>query len=449
MTPSAILANAAFALRHPLLCTGAWARRPLAMTRLGVRCEETPWIPEHLKRAVRWHHRAADRGCPVAFHNLGSALARGLEYGPPDPVAALGWYRKAAETGIAASQFALGWMLWYGEGCEKDATAAASWFEKAAAQGHAGALVRFGLCLLSGEGAPRDVGRALDCFRKAADKGDRDGMFHLATCLHNGEGAPKDPVAALSWYLRASYAGHAEATLRFADALQHGEDIARDEEASWPLYRKFRRLLEKGGECSVFPLRYLTGEEIRAGDRVRSHDAPGVVRAVFDPGTREGRDWACPGGGFLLDDSAIGPTSWERADEDLEFVSRGDPPADELKSYWIVADVPLDTWDEFDFDSRWDPLPRRGVAGFVVEYGCTAASEAAAVALVRKDVREQWGSLCHMESIRIVDPASLKGRLAVVLDDEWPQVLEKSSRTGIWCINGRFFHDKPLHPDCR
>lgn len=78
---------------------------------------------------------------------------------------------------------------------------------------------------------------------------------------------------------------------------------------------------------SGFPLRYLTGEEIAAGDRIRLGGGhAGTVAAVFAPGTREGRDWGCPDGGFLYEDGKLGLVATREADEDIEFVSRGDPP---------------------------------------------------------------------------------------------------------------------------
>ena len=43
-----------------------------------------------------------------------------------------------------------------------------------------------------------------------------------------------------------------------------------------------------------FPLRYLTGEEIAAGDRIRiAGEDDGVILAVFAPGTEDGRALGC------------------------------------------------------------------------------------------------------------------------------------------------------------
>lgn len=81
------------------------------------------------------------------------------------------------------------------------------------------------------------------------------------------------------------------------------------------------------------PLRYLSGEEILVGDCVRIADHNGVVLAVFRPGTKEGRDWSCPNGGFLVDDERIGLCTWKTPDEDLELVSHAPlrPAAEPLR----------------------------------------------------------------------------------------------------------------------
>ena len=81
---------------------------------------------------------------------------------------------------------------------------------------------------------------------------------------------------------------------------------------------------------SGFPLRYLTGEEIAAGDRIRLvGDHAGIVVAVFASGSREARDWGCPAGGFLYEDEKLGLFATHEANEDFEFVSRGEPPRED------------------------------------------------------------------------------------------------------------------------
>ena len=83
------------------------------------------------------------------------------------------------------------------------------------------------------------------------------------------------------------------------------------------------------GHLATTKIRYLTGEEIAAGDRIRIAGVDdGVILAVFAPGTEDGRAYACPNGGFLYRCGRMGLVSQCDVDEDIEFVSRGDPSAE-------------------------------------------------------------------------------------------------------------------------
>jgi hypothetical protein len=77
--------------------------------------------------------------------------------------------------------------------------------------------------------------------------------------------------------------------------------------------------------------RYCSGDDIRAGDRVRCGDWAGVVVFVmgagsFAPGYSPA-DWSHLGRGFMVDYDQAGLVFSERADEDLELVARAEPGA--------------------------------------------------------------------------------------------------------------------------
>ena len=57
-----------------------------------------------------------------------------------DEVAAVSWYRKAAEQGYAQAQYNLGWMFQYGLGVSKNRAEAINWYRKAAEQGDEDAI---------------------------------------------------------------------------------------------------------------------------------------------------------------------------------------------------------------------------------------------------------------------------------------------------------------------
>jgi hypothetical protein len=82
------------------------------------------------------------------------------------------------------------------------------------------------------------------------------------------------------------------------------------------------------------PLRathYVSGETIRAGDRVEWAGRPGVVEFVLGPGdppSSEGRDLAWfhrqYGHGFMLQVEGFGPVFQKESGADLTFVGRAE-----------------------------------------------------------------------------------------------------------------------------
>jgi len=71
---------------------------------------------------------------------------------------------------------------------------------------------------------------------------------------------------------------------------------------------------------------YGSGEEIRAGDRVRCFDWTGVVVFVLGTGSfaadHSPADWSYLGRGFMVQYDQAGLVFNETADEDLELVAR-------------------------------------------------------------------------------------------------------------------------------
>jgi TPR repeat protein len=87
-------------------------------------------------------------------------------------MAAVSWYRKAAEQGIADAQVNLGNMYASGQGVPQDYAAAVSWYRKAAEQGYAGAQYNLGQMYRKGQGVPQDYVTAHMWFNLAAAAGD-------------------------------------------------------------------------------------------------------------------------------------------------------------------------------------------------------------------------------------------------------------------------------------
>jgi TPR repeat protein len=85
-------------------------------------------------------------------------LGRGV---PQDRAEALKWFRRAADQGLAASEFMLGFAYRTGEyGVPQDHAQAIKWLRRAAQQGHNLAQSNLGFAYRDGEGVPQDYVRA-------------------------------------------------------------------------------------------------------------------------------------------------------------------------------------------------------------------------------------------------------------------------------------------------
>lgn len=98
---------------------------------------------------------------------VASCYSCGLNGLPKNKAAAIWWYRKAAEQGLAESQYQLVVEYW----AIKNYTEAAKWARKAAEQGDARAQYVLGGMYLAGDGVVRDEEQARYWLRQAAAQG--------------------------------------------------------------------------------------------------------------------------------------------------------------------------------------------------------------------------------------------------------------------------------------
>jgi len=121
----------------------------------------SPAERRELASVIRLWESAAKEGSSLAMHNLGCLYEKGRGVPQSDAEAAT-WHEKAASNGLAAAQFALGFLCEHGradrgrEGddangtkCsdhgERAAKRAAKWYEEAALQGDAKAQCNLGV----------------------------------------------------------------------------------------------------------------------------------------------------------------------------------------------------------------------------------------------------------------------------------------------------------------
>ena len=127
--------------------------------------------------AMKWAHRAADRGHAEAMDFIGFAYLRGAVV-ERSPEIAVGYFKAAAPESAQAA-FNLGQCYFGAQGTEQDIPKALDWWKKAAAQGHGRAASTAAMALLSGEGVKPDAVEARRLAERAAKLNDPSGFVVL------------------------------------------------------------------------------------------------------------------------------------------------------------------------------------------------------------------------------------------------------------------------------
>ncbi len=97
--------------------------------------EKGTGVERDLAKARQYYEAAAAQGNASAMHNLAVLLATGAEAGKPDFDTAVGWFTKAADLGVADSQFNLAILYARGNGVKQDLEESYKWFAIAAKDG--------------------------------------------------------------------------------------------------------------------------------------------------------------------------------------------------------------------------------------------------------------------------------------------------------------------------
>ncbi|MFZ3017583.1 MAG: tetratricopeptide repeat protein [Gallionella sp.] len=159
---------------------------------------------------------------PLAQFTLGLFHKNGWGR-PADPVAACGWFEKAAHKNIPAAQQFFGDCLAQGIGRTVDGEAAVGWYRKAAASGIAYALCSAGDLYVRGAGVDKDMRRGLELCAQAAQAESPPAMLRLADYYREGKDVPQDLAAARHWYQQAAERHSPEAQYRLGVMLGEGQ----------------------------------------------------------------------------------------------------------------------------------------------------------------------------------------------------------------------------------
>jgi hypothetical protein len=136
--------------------------------------------------------------------------------------------RRAAETGYAPAQTALGYWLQNGQYVAGSPTEAVEWYRRAAKQNDRFAEYALGRAYALGIGGPKDDSQAEVWLRKAADAGDPFAKFYTATVLES-----RDPRQSVAWLQKAADDGIPQAYAKLGIALLEGRAVARDPRAAY------------------------------------------------------------------------------------------------------------------------------------------------------------------------------------------------------------------------
>ena len=147
-----------------------------------------------------------------------------------------------AEEGEVLAQLAVAEACFYGRGTPTNRVAAVAWYRKAANTGDASAQASLAYCLLNGLGCEKNVGEAAEWYARGAEQDDLNAINGLAFCRLNGIGVEKDEKSGFELAMRAALRGHAPSQTLVGECFLEGRGVARDQERgeTW-LYRATRQ----------------------------------------------------------------------------------------------------------------------------------------------------------------------------------------------------------------
>ncbi|EEO27999.1 hypothetical protein OFAG_01152 [Oxalobacter formigenes HOxBLS] len=166
---------------------------------------------------------------PEVMNHIAYMYHKGLGV-EKDQQIAVGWFKKAAELGLAKAQFNLGLSYQKGQGASKDIHKAIEWFRKSAEQGYAKAEAKMGYYTVTGTGVKQNFTEALRWYRRAAEHGDIASYADIGHFYAQGNGVKKDKNRAAQYYIMGAEKGDPEAQYWLGRAYEQGRGIKHDPE---------------------------------------------------------------------------------------------------------------------------------------------------------------------------------------------------------------------------
>ena len=196
------------------------------MVNLGAMLKHGDGARASVREAASWFRRAWRRGRDrVAAWNLG------LMVDPSDPRnapsktsrrAAIEWYRRAAQRGVAPAWSRLAWLLSSGRRETQRESVQAYLNADRAGELSAIGLYDLGLAFEYARGVKKNLRRAMAFYRRSAALGSADALVALGYNTLHGVGVRREPKQALRWYLAVAKQGDLSAHFSLGDVYATG-----------------------------------------------------------------------------------------------------------------------------------------------------------------------------------------------------------------------------------
>ncbi len=198
-----------------------------------------------------------------AAFGLGKLYLR-EDYSGYNPLKAVDYLEKAADSGNSYAQFLLGKLYLQGDIIGQNSNLALKYLSAAAENENVGAMYYLGKELLLGEKLPKNVSEGFDWLVKAMDSGNQYAKFLLAKEYLSGENIPQYPDIAVRLLEELSADNFEYAEYQLGKLYYQGEDIPQDiSKAVYHLERAF----SVGNRYAAYQLGKIYLNEIQDTDK--------------------------------------------------------------------------------------------------------------------------------------------------------------------------------------
>ncbi|MBO1324290.1 SEL1-like repeat protein [Acetobacter sp. TBRC 12305] len=147
------------------------------------------------------------------------------QFMPPDPKAALVWFRMAADAGYGPAHNMLGRCSHFGWGCPRSLEDAGQHYARAAQLGDNWGRYNLAILTMRGLGRPQDLPTAFALFRTGAEAGHAKSMNIMARFYEEGWVVNQDRAMARQWYHRSAQEGDYRGQHNYATLLAEAGDV--------------------------------------------------------------------------------------------------------------------------------------------------------------------------------------------------------------------------------